>query len=70
MPDTINDLDRPFLKDLSYDPNKAVSLIKDIKAEEFSKNILSLDLKIRFAGLIERSGYCLQEVLEKEFNNT
>lgn len=57
IPDTINNLDRPILKDISYDPNKAVSLIKDIKAEEFSKNILSLDPKIRFAGLIERSGY-------------
>jgi hypothetical protein len=57
MHDTINDLDRPFLKDSSYDPNKDVSLSKDIKAEEFSKNILSLDPNIRFAGLIERSGY-------------
>ena len=58
MPDTINDLDRPFLKDVSYDSNKAaVSLFKDIKAEEFAKNILSIDPKIRFAGLIERSGY-------------
>lgn len=28
-----------------------------MKAEEFSKGILSLDLKIRFAGLIERSGH-------------
>jgi uncharacterized protein DUF6659 len=28
-----------------------------MKAEEFSKNILSLDPKIRFAGLIERSGH-------------
>jgi hypothetical protein len=28
-----------------------------MKSEEFSKNILSLDPKIRFAGLIERSGY-------------
>jgi hypothetical protein len=27
-----------------------------LKAEEFSKNILSLDRNIRFAGLIERSG--------------
>jgi hypothetical protein len=54
----INDLDRPFLKDVSYDSNKAaVSLFKDIKAEEFAKNILSIDPKIRFAGLIERSGY-------------
>jgi hypothetical protein len=57
MHDAINDLDRPFLKDSSYDPNKDVSLSKDIKAEEFSKNILSLDPNIRFAGLIERSGY-------------
>ena len=57
IPYTINDLDRPFLKDRSHDPNKDVSLIKDIKAEEFSKNILSIDPKIRFAGLIERSGY-------------
>lgn len=56
--DAINDLDRPFLKDVSYDSNKAaVSLFKDIKAEEFAKNILSIDPKIRFAGLIERSGY-------------
>jgi hypothetical protein len=56
--DAINDLDRPFLKDVSYDSNKAaVSLFKDIKAEEFAKNILSVDPKIRFAGLIERSGY-------------
>jgi hypothetical protein len=56
--DTINDLDRPFLKDVSYDSNKAaVSLFKDIKAEEFAKNILTIDPKIRFAGLIERSGY-------------
>jgi hypothetical protein len=38
--DAINDLDRPFLKDVSYDSNKvAVSLFKDIKAEEFAKNI-------------------------------
>ena len=57
MHDAINDLDRPFLKDSSYDPNKDVSISKDIKAEEFSKNILSLDPNIRFAGLIERSGY-------------
>ena len=28
-----------------------------MKAEEFSKNILLLDTKIRFAGLIEKSGY-------------
>jgi hypothetical protein len=28
-----------------------------MKSEEFSKNILSLDSKIRFAGLLERSGY-------------
>jgi hypothetical protein len=28
-----------------------------MKAEEFSKNILSLDPKIRFAGLLERSGH-------------
>jgi hypothetical protein len=56
--DAINDLDRPFLKDVSYDSNKAaVSLFKDIKAEEFAKNIFSIDPKIRFAGLIERSGY-------------
>jgi hypothetical protein len=56
--DAINDLDRPFLKDVSYDSNKAaVSLFKDIKAEESAKNILSIDPKIRFAGLIERSGY-------------
>jgi Family of unknown function (DUF6659) len=56
--DAINNLDRPFLKDVSYDSNKAaVSLFKDIKAEEFAKNILSIDPKIRFAGLIERSGY-------------
>ena len=55
--DAINDLNRPFLKDVSYDSNKVVSLSKDIKAEEFSKNILSLDSNIRFAGLIERSGY-------------
>jgi hypothetical protein len=55
--DAINDLNRPFLKDVSYDSNKVISLSKDIKAEEFSKNILSLDPNIRFAGLIERSGY-------------
>jgi hypothetical protein len=55
--DAINDLDKPFLKDVSYDSNTAVSLFKDIKAEEFAKNILSIDPKIRFAGLIERSGY-------------
>jgi hypothetical protein len=56
--DTINDLDSPFLKEASYDSNKAtVSLFKDIKAEEFAKNILSVDPNIRFAGLIERSGY-------------
>jgi hypothetical protein len=56
--DAINDLDKPFRKDVSYDSNKAaVSLFKDIKAEEFAKNILSIDPKIRFAGLIERSGY-------------
>ena len=54
--DAINDLDRPFLKDTSYDPNKAGSVLKEIKAEEFSKNIISIDPKIRFAGLIERSG--------------
>jgi hypothetical protein len=30
---------------------------KDMKAEEFSKNILSLDPKIRFAGLLEKSGH-------------
>jgi hypothetical protein len=28
-----------------------------MKAEEFSKNILSLDPKIRFAGLLEKSGH-------------
>jgi len=55
--DAINDLNRSFLKDVSYDSNKVISLSKDIKAEEFSKNILSLDPNIRFAGLIERSGY-------------
>ena len=55
--DAINDLDRPFLKNVSYDSNKVVRLSKEIKAEEFSKNILSLDPNIRFAGLIERSGY-------------
>jgi hypothetical protein len=55
--DAINDLNRPFLKDVSYDSNKVISLSKDIKAEEFSKNILALDPNIRFAGLIERSGY-------------
>jgi hypothetical protein len=55
--DAINDLNRTFLKDVSYDSNKVISLSKDIKAEEFSKNILSLDPNIRFAGLIERSGY-------------
>ena len=34
-------------------------LLYDIimKAEEFSKNILSLDPRIRFAGIIERSGH-------------
>ena len=40
---------------------KVISLIKlikgKIKAEEFSKNILSLDPKIRFAGLLEKSGH-------------
>ena len=30
---------------------------KEIKAEEFSSNIVTLDPAIRFAGLIERSGY-------------
>jgi hypothetical protein len=30
---------------------------KKMKAEEFSKNILSLDPKIRFAGLLEKSGH-------------
>jgi hypothetical protein len=30
---------------------------KEIKAEEFSRNIVTLDPSIRFAGLIERSGY-------------
>jgi hypothetical protein len=55
--DAINDLDRTFLKDKSYDSNKSLSLSKDMKAEEFSKDILSLDPNIRFAGLIERSGY-------------
>jgi hypothetical protein len=30
---------------------------KEIKAEEFSRNIVALDPAIRFAGLIERSGY-------------
>lgn len=30
---------------------------KEIKAEEFSRNIVTLDPAIRFAGLIERSGY-------------
>jgi hypothetical protein len=33
-----------------------LSYITYLKAEEFSKNILSLHEKIRFAGLIERSG--------------
>ena len=55
--DAINDLDKPLLKEVSYDSNKAVSFFADIKAEEFAKNILSLDPNIRFAGLIERSGY-------------
>jgi len=40
---------------------KVISLIKLIKgkmkAEEFSKTILSLDPKIRFAGLLEKSGH-------------
>jgi hypothetical protein len=30
-----------------------------MKAEEFSKSILSLDPKIRFAGLVDRSGHLL-----------
>jgi hypothetical protein len=30
---------------------------KEIRAEEFSRNIVTLDPAIRFAGLIERSGY-------------
>jgi hypothetical protein len=55
--DVINDLDKPLLKEVSYDSNKAVSFFADIKAEEFAKNILSLDPNIRFAGLIARSGY-------------
>jgi hypothetical protein len=55
--DAVNDLDKPLLKEVSYDSNKAVSFFADIKAEEFAKNILSLDPNIRFAGLIERSGY-------------
>ena len=55
--DAINDLDKPLLKEVSYDSNKAVSFFADIKSEEFAKNILSLDPNIRFAGLIERSGY-------------
>jgi uncharacterized protein DUF6659 len=55
--DAINDLDKPLLKEVSYDSNTAVSYVADIKAEEFAKNILSLDPNIRFAGLIERSGY-------------
>jgi uncharacterized protein DUF6659 len=55
--EAINDLDKPLLKEVSYDSNKAVSFFADIKAEEFAKNILSLDPNIRFAGLIERSGY-------------
>jgi hypothetical protein len=68
--DAINDLDRPFLKDVSYDSNKAaVSLFKDIKAEEFAKNILSVDPKIRFAGLIERSGYLFAGGFREGFNH-
>ena len=55
--DAINDLDKPLLKEVSYDSNKAVSFFGDIKAEEFAKNIRSIDPNIRFAGLIARSGY-------------
>ncbi len=33
------------------------SQTNEIKAEEFSRNIVTLDPAIRFAGLIERSGY-------------
>lgn len=33
------------------------SQTNEIKAEEFSRNIVALDPAIRFAGLIERSGY-------------
>ena len=67
--DAINDLDKPLLKEVSYDSNKAVSFFADIKAEEFAKNILSLDPNIRFAGLIEDQDIYLQEVLEKELVN-
>jgi len=36
-----------------------------MRAEEFSKNILDLDGKIRFAGVMEKSGY-LYAVCTKE----
>ena len=44
-----------------------------MKSEEFSKNILSLDPAIRFAGLIERSGYLfaggMREGTNTQLNN-
>jgi hypothetical protein len=48
-------------------------MIKTMKSEEFSKNILSLDPAIRFAGLIERSGYLfaggMREGINTQLNN-
>jgi hypothetical protein len=48
-------------------------MIKIMKSEEFSKNILSLDPAIRFAGLIERSGYLfaggMREGTNTQLNN-
>jgi hypothetical protein len=48
-------------------------MIKTMKSEEFSKNILSLDPAIRFAGLIERSGHLfaggMREGTNTQLNN-
>ena len=48
-------------------------MIKTMKSEEFSKNILSLDPAIRFAGLLERSGHLfaggMREGTNTQLNN-
>ncbi len=35
--DAINDSDRPFLKDISYDPNKMEAYRKTLKQKNFQK---------------------------------
>ena len=65
--DAINDLDKPLLKEVSYDSNKAVSFLQTLKQRNLQKSALSFNPDI-WSGLI-KLGYLFAGDIEKELVN-